>query len=89
MSIYKKKIKFVILQNSFNLYYIDIEYYMTDENIAKLIGIPLEQYQQELLQFNGVYFGTEIIFHLKEHAQKALDYIIEKYGVILTLAERG
>lgn len=88
MSIYKKKIKFVILQNSFNLYYIDIEYYyMTDEKLAKLIGIPLEQYQQELLQFNGVYFGTEIIFHLKEYAQKALDYIIEKYGVMLTLME--
>jgi hypothetical protein len=85
--------------NTIDLYWIYIKDYKNqklyeyDKNIAKLIGIPLEQYQRELLQFSTdppelqYYdrFKTDVVFHKCEEVWAARDYLEEKYSVILKL----
>lgn len=65
----------------------DNEQYKTfyqDKDIADYIGISLDEYQEELLQFNGVY-AFEILFYKRHDVQQAIKYMNEKYRVLLAL----
>lgn len=81
------------VNNSFDsngiFYWIDIDNNIdqTDIDIANLIGISFDQYQKELLSFNNRvdYINWDIIFYNKEDVERALEYMINKYGVLLAL----
>lgn len=64
--------------------------FANDKKIAKLVGISLEQYQSELLQFitnkeDPICPNGDIIFYNLNEVELALEYLENKYGVLLAL----
>lgn len=64
---------------------------ITDSAIARIIGISLEDYQKELSKFNGTnetgFYDNEFLFISEDDTQKCIDYLNEKYGVIIALTK--
>lgn len=65
-----------------------------DKYIAEFLGIPLKQYQDELLQFNTEEdesrkyydrFKTDVIFYKLKDVNNALEYMENKYNLFLKL----
>lgn len=56
-----------------------------DSDICKILNIPLKEYQDCLLKFNGFKNWHDIFFNDKLNCQKALDYLNKNYGVLLAL----
>lgn len=84
--------KFIIrhtINKNPRLYWIDIEGVRnhTDNEIARMLCISLENYHQELLKFNfKIYHMTfNITFTNIQDAKKMLEYLENKYGIILAL----
>jgi hypothetical protein len=59
-----------------------------DCNIAKYIGITLEEYQDILKSFNAFFRkDNEGYFDNESDCQKCCEYLNETYGVIIKLAD--
>lgn len=67
-----------------------------DKTVAEFLGIPLKQYQNELLQFNTEEdeskkyydrFKTDVIFYKYDDVNNALKYMEDKYGLFLKLLD--
>lgn len=69
------------------------EVYEFDQKIANIIGISIDKYHSELLQFSTdpphrQYYDklkTDVVFHKIEEAEAAKNYLETKYGLILEL----
>lgn len=70
-------------------YWIDIEGKKDKQNkdILQLLGISLEQYNNELLNFNSdkSCINSNIVFSKLDEIKNALQYLNDKYGIILAL----
>jgi hypothetical protein len=68
-------------------YYITITepYFLNDKDIAEKLNLSLEEYQKILESFGACKETLEMFFHDKLDCQNALDYLNEKYGVLLAL----
>lgn len=64
--------------------HLDWDYLCFDSEIAKKFGITTKQYRKELKQF-GAYKYKEIFFKERFQAYLALEYLKEKYGILLKL----
>ena len=60
------------------------EYLCFDTEIAKYLGISVKQYQEELKKF-GAYNYRGMLFRNKNDAEKALEFLKEKYSLISEL----
>lgn len=76
-----------ILNGKICMYYITINSsdIIYDFEICEYLNIPLEEYQNEIIKFNGYVKDDDIYFHSKEDCQNAFNYVNEKYGVLLVL----
>lgn len=80
--------KFIMEQLDHNYYFIMINYQIVhDSDISEKLKIPLKEYQNCLLKFNGFKYFQDVYFCDKLDCQNALDYLNEKYGVLLALLE--
>lgn len=69
------------------IYYIKInkDNFTFDKNVCAFLNIPIDNFQNELVtKFNGFIDG-DVYFEDKEDCKKALDYLNQKYGVLLVL----
>lgn len=60
-----------------------IEYF--DKAIAPILGISVEQYQEELSKFGGIIKYDDTIFRTMNEVSNAFQYMDNKYGVMLAL----
>lgn len=61
-----------------------IEY---EECTAEFLGITVQQYHNELLQFNGIISNYLTYFDNKEDVERAAEYMESKYGTMLALTK--
>ena len=69
------------------IYYITIndDNFTFDDSICAFLNIPIDGFQNELVtKFNGFIDG-DVYFEDEEDCEKALDYLNEKYGILLVL----
>ena len=59
-------------------------YLCFDTEIAEYFGISVKQYQKELKKF-GAYKYRDTLFKNKDDAERALEFLKEKYGIISQL----
>lgn len=57
-----------------------------DRDIATIIGLPVEEYRKILESFGAhINLNEEMIFKDFEDCKKAVNYLEEKYGILLVL----
>lgn len=76
----RNKILYIAIELNEDIY----DYLCYDYEISKKISITTKQYQEELKKF-GAYKYRDMFFKERCHAYKALQYLKEKYDVLLKL----
>lgn len=56
-----------------------------DYEIANKLGVTLEYYHNELLNFGGIIKNEEVYFSYYDDAKKVLQYLKDKYDIIIAL----
>lgn len=59
--------------------------YQSDRYIAKIIGLPLEEYQKILESFGAILDNEDMVFCLKRDCKKAFNYLKKNYEILLAL----
>jgi len=84
------KISHLLNQPIANYYFVVLEVndrtIILDNKIAKKIGISIEEYTKQLLQFNGYIFDG-IYFRKKQDCVAACEHLNTVYGVMNKLSE--
>lgn len=75
-------------KNKTTIYYITVNssHIVEDYDLCKFLNISVEEYQEELItNFNGFIEDEDVYFHNDIDCENALNYINEKYGIILAM----
>lgn len=68
-------------------YFVSYKDHCWDKEIAELLCINIREYQHLMMTFGADYIWSwyDVGFYNKNNAQNAVDYLNEKYGVMLKL----